>query len=101
MSTIGAREAAVKAAMSVAQDVSAGRLSPADLDQTLAAECGALVGNVVGPSDPLWSVQVDITRGVLAAGGIPPGELAEWTAVARRLAESDPTPAEPGKSADS
>lgn len=88
------KRAAIEAAMSVADDVAAGRLPPADLDQTLATECRALVGNVVGPSDPLWSVQVDIARGVLAAGGIPPGELTEWLAVARRLAESDPAPAD-------
>ncbi|MBF6161058.1 flagellar hook-length control protein [Nocardia cyriacigeorgica] len=80
--------------MSVADDVAAGRLSPADLDATLVETCKALVGTVVGPSDPLWSVQVDIARGVLAAGGIPAGELAEWAAVAQRLADADPAPAE-------
>lgn len=85
---------AIEAAMSVADDVAAGRLSPADLNATLAETCKALLGDVRGPDDPLWSVQVDIARGVLAAGGIPADELTEWTAVARRLAESDPAPAD-------
>jgi len=89
--TTTAKRDAINSAMSIADDVAAGRLSPTDLDATLAAECRALVGSVVGPSDPLWSVQVDIARGVLAAGGLPPGELAEWTAVARRLADADRT----------
>ena len=59
---------------------------PADLDQTLAAECKALLGDVEGPDDPLFDLQVAVARGVLAAGGIPADELTEWAA-ARRLAE--------------
>jgi len=88
--TTTAKRDAINAAMSVADDVAAGRLSPADLDQTLVETCKVLLGDVVGPSDPLWSLQVDVARQVLAVGGIPAGELAEWTAVARRLAEGDP-----------
>ena len=92
--TITAKRDAIEAAMSVADDVAAGRLSPADLDATLVETCKALLGDVRGASDPLFDLQVDITRGVLAAGGIPAGELAEWAAVARRLADTDPTPAD-------
>lgn len=39
--------------------------------------------------DALWPLQLDVCRAVLAAGGIPPDELAEWLAVARRGTEPD------------
>lgn len=75
---------AIKAAMSVASDLSTGTLTEADLADATVAECTALVGEVIGPEDPLWPLQVEITRAVLARGGIPAGELTEWMAVARR-----------------
>jgi hypothetical protein len=85
MSTSTKRDA-IEAAMAVAESVSSGELSPDQLEQQLVAECRALVGTVVGPGpdDPIWELQVSICRGVLAAGGIPADELAEWAAVARR-----------------
>mgnify|MGYP001321843132 CR=1 FL=1 len=89
--TTTAKRDAINSAMSIADDVAAGRLSPTDLDATLAETCKALLGDARGPDDPLFDLQVDIARKVLAAGGLPPGELAEWTAVARRLAEGDRT----------
>ena len=92
-------EDAVKAAMSVARDVTAGTLTPENLEATLVAEVRELVGTVVGPGDPLFELQCDIARGVLAAGGIPHTELSQWTAVHRRRAgeaaappDTPPTP---------
>lgn len=73
-----------QAAVSLLRDVEAGRVAPADLDAQLEAECRRLVGGVVGEGDPLWPLQVDVARGVLATGGVPADELAEWLAVARR-----------------
>ena len=55
------------------------------------AECSTLLGNVTGPDDPLWPLQVEVCRAVLAAGGIPADELSEWLAVARRCAAAAPT----------
>jgi hypothetical protein len=54
---------AVKAAMSVATDITEGRLNPADLDRVALDECRALFGRVVGPGDPLWELQVEVARG--------------------------------------
>lgn len=84
---------AVSAAMAVAEDVASGKLSPADLERQAVAELRELLGTVTGPGDPLWSLQVDVARRVLAAGGVPADELAEWAAVARsREQAADPTP---------
>lgn len=74
----------IKAAMAVAKDVAEGRLDPADLDAMVAEESRAAFGTAVGPQDPLWPVQVDVARQVLALGGLPADELSEWAAVARR-----------------
>jgi hypothetical protein len=74
---------AVKAALSVADDITDGRLSPEELDQAALEECRALFGTVVGPGDPLWDLHLQVARGVLARAGIPAGELSEWLAVAK------------------
>jgi hypothetical protein len=80
----------IKAAMEVAEDVAAGRLDPADVDKAATDACRELFGTVIGPDDPLWSLQVEVCRGVLGVGGaIPAGELTEWAAVARRRAQRD------------
>jgi hypothetical protein len=79
---------AISSAISVAEDIREGRLDPVDLQQQAVAECKALLGTVVGPDDPLWAVQLEVCRGVLAAHGIPANELAEWLAVARRAADT-------------
>lgn len=95
-------EDAIKAASSVARDVADGRLTPADLEAQLDIELRELVGVVVGEGDPLYALQCEIARGVLAVGGVPADELAEWLAVARHQAgepvsETDPdeTPPQP------
>lgn len=90
----------ITAAMSIASDTADGKLSPTDLVSQAVAEMRSLVGEVVGPDDPAWSLQVDIARGVLAADGIPVDELAEWLSVARQRAgepvsTSDPDEAPP------
>lgn len=85
--TISTTDAAIKAAASVARDVAEGRLDPVDLERRVVAELTELVGTVVGgPDDPLFDLQCQIARGVLAAGGLTADELSEWTAVARRRA---------------
>ncbi|OBJ46836.1 hypothetical protein A5630_10860 [Mycolicibacterium mucogenicum] len=84
----------VKGAASVARDAAEGRLSPANLEAQLEAELRAVVGTVVGEGDPLFDLQRDIARGVLAVGGVPTDELAEWLAVARHRAGESVTPPE-------
>lgn len=96
-------EDAIRAASSVARDVADGKLSPTDLERQAVAELRELVGTVIGPDDPAWPLQCDIARGVLAVGGIPATELAEWLAVERhrgrragQLAGASPDPAGAG-----
>ncbi len=84
----------VKGAASVARDAAEGRLTPATLEAQLEAELRALVGTVVGDGDPLFDLQRDIARGVLAVGGVPTDELAEWLAVARQQAGEPVSPTE-------
>lgn len=74
-------EDAIKAASSVARDIADGTLHTSHLERQAVAELSALAGTVTGPGDPLWPVQVEIARGVLAAGGIDADELREWAAV--------------------
>lgn len=81
MSTAG--QTAIKAAMSVAKDVAEGRIAPAQLADVALTECRSLFGAVVGPADPLWTLQAEVARQVLAAGGVPANELQEWLAVQR------------------
>lgn len=84
----------IRAAASVGRDAAEGRLSPGQLEAQAAAELRALFGTVVGDGDPAWPVQLDVARGVLAAGGIPADELSEWLAVARHRAGEPVTPPE-------
>ena len=79
----------IKAAMSLARDAAAGGLSADALDAELTTACRELFGVVAGRADPLWPLQVDVARQVLAAGGLSLDELAEWIAVlqARRSAQ--------------
>ncbi|MBF9328241.1 flagellar hook-length control protein [Mycobacteroides chelonae] len=88
MSTMTKRDV-VTAAMSVADDAAEGRLDPATLESQLVEELHELVGSVVGEDDPLWPLQLDVARGVLAAGGLDASELSEWAAVARRRENPD------------
>ena len=84
----------IKAAASVARDAAQGRLDPTDLEAAAVQEYRTLLGSVTGPDDsPLWALQVEVCRAVLAAGGIPPEELSEHLAVARRCAAAAPTDA--------
>ncbi len=81
----------IKAAASVARDAAEGRLSPAALQEQAVAECRELLGTVTGPDDPLWPLQVEVCRAVLAACGIAADELSAWLAVARQRAAAAPT----------
>lgn len=90
-----ARRQAVDAAVSVAEDIAAGRISPAELDAIVMREARAAAFTVVGPDDPLWELQVEVARGVLALDGIPVDELAEWLAVTRSAQGVEAEPAEP------
>jgi hypothetical protein len=91
----------IDAALSVAEDVQAGRLDAADLEGEVEAACRDLFGTVAGPDDPLFQLQVEVSRGVLAAGGIPADELLEWVAVARNRERGPDTPVEPDQPAES
>jgi hypothetical protein len=79
-------EDVIRAAASVGRDAAEGRLVPSVLDAAVADECRELFGTVVGPSDPLWSVHLDVARQVLALGGLSADEFSEWLAVARTRA---------------
>lgn len=82
MSTSTKRDV-IDAALGVAEDVSAGRLAPADLEAQAVQELRDLFGVVVGPDDPAWELQLVVCRGVLAVSGLPADELAEYVALAR------------------
>lgn len=73
---------AVEAIMDLAKDVAEGRVSPADLDREAAAKTLELYRIVDGPADPIWPIQVEIARQVMARGGIPLEEMQQWVAVA-------------------
>lgn len=77
----------VLAAVTLAEDAETGRLNPAELSVELAESCKALFGTVVGGTDPLFGLQIDVARQVLAIGGISADEVAEWAAVLRQRAE--------------
>ncbi|OHU35531.1 hypothetical protein BKG80_22405 [Mycobacteroides chelonae] len=79
----------IRAATSVARDVSDGKLDPATMEAQLVTELRELFGTVVGAGDPLWDLQVQVASGVLAAGGIEANELSEWAAVAHRRENPD------------
>lgn len=85
MTKSNAKREAFESAMSLADDIATGSISPADLDAVALAECRELFGTVAGPDDPLWELQVSIARQVLVVGGgwISADELAEWVAVYR------------------
>ncbi len=71
----------IKASMSLARDAAEGRVSAPALDTELLAACRSLVGTVVGEADPLFDLQRDIARQVLACGGLSLDELREWETV--------------------
>jgi hypothetical protein len=89
--TITKRDAA-DAALSVAEDIAAGRLDPADLERELVAELSALIDCDHEPGSPLADVQVAVARRVLARGDLPADELAEWLSVARSRSQGTDTP---------
>lgn len=74
---------AVKAAMAIAEDVTAGRVQVSDLEQAAVDQCRELFGVVYGPDDALWALHGDIARQYLHAGGMSVDELSEWLAVLR------------------
>ncbi|WP_445168767.1 flagellar hook-length control protein [Mycolicibacterium sp. Dal123E01] len=101
MSTMTKRDA-VDAAMSLAEDVAEGRLAPADLEAQAVTEMRELFGTVIGPDDPLWETQANVTRQAIALGALTADELSEWAAVMRHRAgepvselEPKETPPEP------
>ncbi len=74
----------ITAAMGVARDAAEGRLDPAELEAAAVQECRQLFAAVTGPDSPMWELQLEVARGVLAASGLPADELQEWLAVARQ-----------------
>lgn len=87
------QQGVIRAAMAVAKDAAEGRLDPTAVDAELTERCRQLFAVVVGPGDPLWPVQVDVARQVLATSGVPADELHEWSAVARHRAQGGETAA--------
>lgn len=75
----------IESAMSVAEDISAGRLDPAALDAKVTTACRELFGIVgSGPSDPLWELHGDVCRQYLGAHAVSSSELREWVSVQAR-----------------
>lgn len=79
-------EDVINSAFDLAAAVTDGRIRPADIETEVIAKCRELVGVVMGPDDPMWALQIDITRQVLHAGGLSVDEVAEWLAVMRTRA---------------
>ena len=52
-------------AMRLARDAAEGRIDPDDMVPAFLDETRELCGQVIGPGDPMWTVQVEITRDVL------------------------------------
>lgn len=80
----------VKAAMAIADAVTAGRTQVSALEAQAVAQCKELFATVYGPTDPLWELHGDVTRQYLHAGGMSADELSEWAAVMRRREEEKP-----------
>lgn len=76
-------QAVVAAAMDLAADVADGKLHATDLHPKAVALARDVCGLVIGPADPMWALQCDIARQVVALGGFGADELGEWTAVFR------------------
>lgn len=73
---------AALAAVEVAKNIAEGSIKTADLEGFVTEKCRELVGRVVGPDDPLWSLQVYICKRVLeVGGGVSLDELREWVSV--------------------
>lgn len=88
MTTMTKRDAA-DAALSVAEDIAAGRLDPAALEAELVAEMSALIDADHEPGSPLGALQVAVARRVLARGDLlPADELREWVAVSEARSRS-------------
>lgn len=85
---------AITAAMSLAEDIAAGKVDPTQLERQAVAELSALMLIEPEPGSELAAVQIESARRVLARGDLPADELAEWAAVARRRAEGARTPTE-------
>lgn len=84
----------INASFDLAAAVTDGRIKPVDIEAEVVAKCCELVGVVHGPTDPMWALQIDITRQVLHANGLSVDEVAEWLAVMRsREGVIDPAPA--------
>jgi hypothetical protein len=75
---------AIKSAMSVADDIAAGKLSPDELEREAVEACRRVFGHVSGPHDPLWGLHCEVARQAVALGALSSGELAEWAAVFRQ-----------------
>jgi hypothetical protein len=75
---------AIKAVMQIAEDLAAGKVSPAEVMGPAVDQCRALFAAVAGPGDALWELQCDVARRVIGMGGIPTHELEEWVAVLGR-----------------
>lgn len=84
----------ISSAMSVARDAAEGRLDPAALQRELLAEMSRVLDTDAEPGSELAALQVSVCRRVLARGGIPASEVAEWLAVARSRAGGTDTPPE-------
>lgn len=79
-------EQLMDAAMDIAAASVDGRIRPADIEAEVLAKCREYMGVVHGPDDQAWTLQIDICRQVLHAGGLTVDEVAEWLAVMRTRA---------------
>jgi len=75
--------AAADAVAVLMAEVTSGDLTAATMADRAVQRCREVCGQCDGPTDPLWSVHVDLCRAVLGHAGLPASELAQWLAVAR------------------
>lgn len=80
---------AVTAAMNLADDVAEGRVNVAELEHQAITELSRLALEPAEPGTEMAVLRVVIARRVLAEGGVPTDELAEWLAVQRRRENPD------------
>jgi len=76
----------------LAHELATGRLDQAEIDRLGLEECRGLFGDVIGPQDPIWPLQVEVARRVLALNGLPASELGEWAAVVQSYEDSQREP---------
>lgn len=100
MSSATTRKAAALAALDLSQEIHDGKISVANIEAEMVDAARSLFAIVAGPNDPLFDLQRDVARQVIAAGGLTADELREWVAVLERRAGGAVKPSETPEPSD-